>query len=88
MKSAFGIPVCPESAKPDAPISGGRDGVSVCFVKREQGWCGELYLQGYSIRENIGAASVDACYRSLRGHARNLANSLLKLTAFSNRSRP
>jgi hypothetical protein len=80
MRSAFGIPVCPESANPNAPISGGNATASVCFVKRGQGWCGELYVNGFSISENIGSASPQACYRSLRGHARNLASSILKLT--------
>lgn len=79
MNSAFGIPVCPESANADAPISGSSNHGSVCFSKLEQGWCGWLYIRGITVSETIGSSSPEACYRSLRSRVRNLMRGLGRL---------
>ncbi len=77
MKNAFGI-------KLDRNQFGNYDGAnthsSVSFWKQDDvGWCGRLRAGDIVITETIGSASLEACYRSLRGRAKNLARALAKL---------
>lgn len=77
MKSAFGIKLTVARDIYNQPVLNS-DG-AVMFWKDEQGWCGCLQVAGINISETIGSASPEACYRSLRGRARNLMRGLKKL---------
>lgn len=76
MKNAFGIALSPAVNLENQPML---EGDGIAFWKDEQGWCGALRVYDFSIRETMGSASPEACYRSLRGRARNLAIALGKL---------
>jgi hypothetical protein len=76
MRSAFGIKLEPTRNLDNQPMF---DSDRVTFWKEDHGWCGVLRVGDFMIRETIGSASPSACYRSMRGRARNLARSLQKL---------
>lgn len=76
MKSAFGLALQPTVNLDGQPML---DGIDVVFWKDKHGWCGSLQVAAINITETIGSASPEACYRSLRGRARNLARGLEKL---------
>lgn len=75
MKSAFGIAL----DRGDSGLSGSVCYGEVCFWEEAQGWCCSLQVAGINISETMGAASPEACYRSLRGRAKNLMRGLAKL---------
>ncbi len=77
MKSAFGIKLQPGEL--DSMIGSGPNGFVTFWLNDRGQWCGSLQVAAVNITETIGSASPEACYRSLRGRARNLARGLEKL---------
>lgn len=80
MKSAFGIPIKPagnDEALMGVAVGGG---AIVSFWKEPDGlWRGQLTVNDVRIGEDMGSASIEASYRSLRGRARNLMRGMERL---------
>ncbi len=81
MKSAFGMKLEQGSDKRYFTGNDETTGnwVSFAYWPDKQHWTASLSVGGFMVTESIGSASMEACYRSLRGRVKNLRNSLDRL---------
>lgn len=83
MKSAFGIKLT--ESEPGSLRGVKPTGETVYFWLTDEGWKGGLNCGGIVLHESIGSSSPEACYRSLRGRARNLVIAYEKLGVVARR---